>query len=162
QSEENVVALESAAKQAAERQDDLEAKAQLYKINLEQSALATFREQRERQKKQIEDIRKHLYLVELQLRQYEVGRTILLSQLAEAKTAEQQYTIASQFDPFSAVANWKQAENMVEEKQLSARAVERVYADLMEMPLAAPSTGPASPVDSAEMDAQLVQLKQRL
>jgi phage shock protein A len=163
QSEDNLVALEAAAGKAAKSQDDLEAKAVLYRINLERSALVTFRGQLERQKKQIDDVRKHLYLGELQLRQYEVGRSILLSQLAEAQTAEQQYTIASQFDPFSAVANWKQAEDVVEEKQMNARAVERVYADLMDGPLGAtPGTPPPPHVAAEALDEQLRQLKERL
>jgi phage shock protein A len=163
QSEDNLVALDEAAARAARGQDDLEAKAVLYRINLERSALETFRGQLERQKLQIDDVRKHLYLGELQLRQYEVGRSILLSQLAEAKTAEQQYAIASQFDPFSAVASWKQAENMVEEKQLNARAAERVYADLTDAPLGTLPGTPAPPqVAAAALDEQLRQLKERL
>jgi phage shock protein A len=163
QSEDNLVRLEKAAAKAAADHDDLEAKAVLYRINLERSALGAFRGQLERQKKQIEDVRRHLYLGELQLRQYEVGRSILLSQLAEAKTAEQQYAIASQFDPFSAVASWKQAENMVEEKQLNARAAERVYADLMDVPLdTSQSAPPPTPVAPEALDEQLRQLKERL
>lgn len=163
QSEENLVALEQAAAKAAQGQDDLEAKAVLYRINLERSALETFRGQLGRQVQQIDYLRKHLYLAELQLRQYEVGRSILLSQLAEAKTAEQQYAIASQFDPFSAVASWRQAENLVEEKQLSARAAERVAADLLDAPLDAVQTAPPPPPVAAEaLDEQLRQLKERL
>jgi phage shock protein A len=163
QSEANLVELEQAAAKAARGQDDLEAKAVLYRINLERSALETFRGQLGRQVQQIDYLRKHLYLAELQLRQYEVGRSILLSQLAEAKTAEQQYAIASQFDPFSAVANWRQAENLVEEKQLSARAAERVAADLLDAPLDAVQTVPAPPPVAAEaLDEQLRRLKERL
>ena len=159
-SEDDLLALEGQARAAAERHDDLEAKALLYKMGLERTGLETFRGQLERQKIQFDDLRKHLYLGELQLRQYEVGRSILLSQLAEAQTAEQQYAIASQFDPFSAVANWKQAENMVEEEQLNARAVGRVYADLMQAPLAA--TAGAAPADQIVLEDQLRQLKERL
>ena len=92
------------------------------------------------------------------MRQYEVGRSILLSQLAEAQTVEQQYAIASNFDPFSAVANWQQAEGMVQEKALSARAVEQVYTDTAEMPLA----GQPAQVDPAALDAQLAALKNEL
>jgi hypothetical protein len=76
----------------------------------------------------INESRRRLYLLELQLRQYEVGRSILVSQLAEAETAEQQYEIARQFDPFNAVADWQKAEGLVLEKSLNARAMERVYA----------------------------------
>ena len=39
------------------------------------------------------------------LRQYDVGRSILLTQLAQAEKFEQQYAIAGHFDPFNAVAN---------------------------------------------------------
>src|SRR5262249_47271727 len=102
--------------------------------------------------------RRRLYLVELQLRQYEVGRSILLSQLAEAQTVEQQYAIANNFDPFSAVANWQQAEGMVQEKALTARAAEQVYTDIAEIPLA----GQPVQVDSAALDAQLAELKASL
>jgi hypothetical protein len=84
----------------------------------------------------ITEARRRLYLWELQLRQYEVGKSILLSQLAEAKSVQQQYAIASNFDPFSAVANWKRAEGVVQEKAQNARAAEQVFADLAEMPLA--------------------------
>jgi phage shock protein A len=162
QSEDNLVALEGAAAKAAAAHDDLEAKAVLYRINLERSALDTFRGQLERQKKQTEDLRKNLYMGEMQLRQYEVGRSILLSQLAEAETAEQQYAIASQFDPFSTVASWKQAENLVEEKQLNARAVERVYADLMGVaPGAVTAEAPPPPPPEA-LEEQLRRLKERL
>jgi phage shock protein A len=158
QSEGNLADLEKQAKEAAAANDDLGARAVLYKLNLERQALAVFREQLERQKKQIDEIRKHLYLAELQLRQYEVGRSILLSQLAEAETAEQQYAIASHFDPFSAVANWQRAEGMVEEKALNARAVQRVFTDLADLPL--PSQ-PDQQVDPQQLEAQLEELKQR-
>jgi hypothetical protein len=92
------------------------------------------------------------------LRQYEVGRSILLSQLAEAKSVEQQYAIATNFDPFNAIANWQQAEGLVQEKALNARAFEQVYADLAEMPLA----GQPAQVDHAALDAQLAALKARI
>ena len=54
----------------------------------------------------------------------------------------------------NAVASWQRAEGMVQEKALNARAAERVYADLLEMPL---STQPAQ-VDPAALDAQLAEL----
>lgn len=130
QSEANLAALEKEARAAARREDDLEAKGVLFKTDLERRALEAFREQRGRHARQIDEIRRNLYAAELQLRQYEVGRELLLSQLAEAKSVEQQYRIASEFDPFSAVANWKKAENMVEEKQMTARVISRVEADL--------------------------------
>lgn len=159
-SEKNIAALDKEVKTAA-NSDELAARAALYKLNLERQALETFTGQRERQRNQIVDIRKHLYLVELQLRQYEVGRSILLSQLAEAQTAEQQYQIAAQFDPFSAVANWQQAEGMVQDKALNARALERVQADLAA--LALPGEKSAGPqVDQAALDAELEELRQKV
>lgn len=130
QSESNLEALAADDRRATDRGDDLEAKGIAFKIDLERKALDSFREQRGRHARQIDEIRRNLYAAELQLRQYEVGRQLLLSQLAEAKTVEQQYRIASEFDPFSAVASWRKAENMVEEKQLSARVIGRVEEDL--------------------------------
>ncbi len=130
QSEDNLVALESEARAATGRGDELATKVILAKTALERQALESFREQRTRHARQIDEIRSNLHATELQLRQYEVGRELLLSQLAEANSVEQQYRIAGEFDPFSAVANWRQAENMVEEKQINARVKSRVAADL--------------------------------
>jgi phage shock protein A len=132
-SERNVAALEAETKQLAGTDDELGARAALYKLNLEQQAVVGFREQLEQLRAQIAESRKRLYMVELQLRQYEVGRSILLTQLAEAKGVEQQYAIASQFDPFNAVADWQRAEGMVHEKALVARAKERVHADTSDL-----------------------------
>jgi phage shock protein A len=156
-SEESIAALESEALERATVKDELGARAVLYKLNLERAAVEAFRQQLGRQREPIEGVRKNLYLVELQLRQYEVGRTILLSQLAEAKTVEQQTAIAAQFDPFNAVANWKQAEGMVQEKALSARAAERVYADLLDVP----SANRHASVDPKLLEAQLEDLRVR-
>ncbi len=114
--------------------DDLGARAALYKLSLERLAIKSFEEQLKLQKQHIAESRRRLYLLELQLRQYEVGRSILLSQLAEAQTVEQQYAIANNFDPFDAIANWHQAEGIVQEKTLTARAVEQVYSDIAEIP----------------------------
>lgn len=130
QSEGNLAALEGETRAAAAKGDDLAAKGILSKTTLERQALEVFREQRARHARQIDEIRSNLHATELQLRQYEVGRELLLSQLAEANTVEQQYRIASEFDPFSAVANWRKAETMVEEKQISARVIGMVEADL--------------------------------
>jgi phage shock protein A len=154
-SEKNCANLEREARQLAKEADDLGARAALYKLNLERRAVETFREQRDRQQSHIRDGRRRLYLLELQLRQYEVGRSILLSQLAEAKTVEQQLDIANRFDPFSAVANWEKAEGVVLEKTLSARAVERVLADTTDVALAANPV----PIDEAGLDSQLEALK---
>jgi phage shock protein A len=157
-SKENIAGLEEEARANVLHGDDLGARAALYKVNLERLAVNSFQEQLTRQREHIAEARRRLYLLELQLRQYEVGRSILLSQLAEAKTVEQQYAIANNFDPFSAVAHWQQAEGMVQEKALTARAVEQVYNDVAEMPLA----GQPAQVDPAALDAQLAALKTQL
>ena len=95
-------------------------------------------------------------MVELQLRQYEVGRSILLTQLAEAKGVEQQYAIASQFDPFNAVADWQRAEGMVHEKALVARAKERVHADTSDL-----VGGNGAPdLNAAVLEAKLAELRE--
>jgi phage shock protein A len=154
-SQENITSLEEEARQHVSKDDDLGARASLYKLNLERLAVKSFQDQLQRQREHIGEARRRLYLLELQLRQYEVGRSILLSQLAEAKTVEQQYAIANNFDPFSAVAHWQQAEGMVQQKALSARAAELVYNDVAEMPLA----GRPAQVDPGALDEQLATLK---
>jgi len=155
QSEEHVPALETEAKRLATEGDELGARAALYKINLERSAIESFREQLTRHCGMIAESRHRLYMLELQLRQYEVGRSILLSQLTQAKRTEEQYAIARHFDPFNAVANWQKAEGIVQEKSLNARAIERVYVDITES--AAP--GPPSAVDAVVLEAQLAELR---
>ena len=117
--------------------------------------MASFRDQLDKQRGHIDAVRRNLYLVELQLRQYEVGRSILLSQLAEAKTVEQQYALASQFDPYNAVADWHRAEGEVRQAAQSARAAEQVYADTADLPLG----GQPVRIDPALIDAQLAELK---
>ena len=89
------------------------------------------------------------------MRQYEVGRSILLSQLAEAKSTEQQYTIASRFDPFNVIADWKKAEGLVQEKSINARALERVYVDTTDLPDAANPAG----IDPAVLESQMARLR---
>jgi phage shock protein A len=154
-SERNVPALEAEAKELTAAKDELGARAALYKLNLEQQAVQGFRKQLDHLRGQIAESRKRLFMVELQLRQYEVGRSILLTQLAEAKGVEQQYAIASNFDPFNAVADWQRAEGMVHEKALVARAKERVHADTSE-----PADGDAAPdLDAAALDAKLAELR---
>src|SRR3954471_22442952 len=133
QSEEHVPVLEAEAKRLASDGDELGARAALYKKQLEQSAIENFREQLERHCGMIAESRHRLFMLELQLRQYEVGRSILLSQLAQAEKTEEQYASARRFDPFNAVANWQQAEGLVLEKSLNARAKERVYVDTTDM-----------------------------
>jgi phage shock protein A len=154
----NIATLEAEARTLAAQQDDLGARAALYKLNLERQAVKSFEEQLQKQKQHVAESRRRLYLIELQLRQYEVGRSILLSQLAEAQTVEQQFAIANNFDPFSAIANWHQAEGIVQEKALTARAAERVYSDIVELP---PVAQPAQH-DATALEAQLAELKASL
>ena len=80
-SEESVNALQREARQLAAADDDLGARAALYKINLERLALAGFQEQLKQQRQRIDQARRRLHLLELQLRQYEVGRSILLARV---------------------------------------------------------------------------------
>jgi phage shock protein A len=158
ESDSNATRLDTEAASLAARGDDLGAKAALYQRNLERLAAQSFQEQLGRQRQHITDARRRLYLLELQLRQYELGRNILLSQLAQAKTVEQQFEIAHRFDPFSAIANWQKAEGMVQEKTRTTQAVEQVALDTADMPLA---VQPAQ-VDPIVLDAQLAELKGRL
>lgn len=157
-SEETIARLEREAKTAAATGDDLGARAALYKINLERLALGGFREQLEQQKERLDQGRRRLHLLELQLRQYEVGRSILLAQLAEAKTVEQQYALASQFDPFSAVAAWNRAEGTVQQVSQNARAAEQVFQDTADMPL----SGQPVRIDPGLLDIQLAELKAQM
>jgi phage shock protein A len=153
--EENVTALEAEARACARADDDLGARAALHKLNLERLAAAGFRDQLQQHKGRIDESRRRLHLLELQLRQYEVGRSILLSQLAEARTVEQQYALASQFDPYNAVADWHRAEGEVRQAAQSARAAEQVFADTADLPLG----GRPVRIDPALIDAQLAELK---
>lgn len=157
-SQENIGTLESESAACVGRGDELGARAALFKLNLERHAAESFAMHLRRQQQHIDDLRRRLYQTELQLRQYEVGRSILLSQLAEAQTVEQQFAIASHFDPFSAVANWEKAEGIVQEKALTARAVEQVYADTNDTPMPCPMPT----VNPAALDEQLAELKARL
>jgi len=153
-SQANVVLLEKEARDLATAGDDLGAKAALYKLNLERLAADSFQDQLTRQHETIADARKRLYMLELQLRQYEVGRSVLLSQLEQAKTLEQQYDIANEFDPFNAVANWRQAEGLVHEKALNAHAKERVFADTHD-----PGQATLPEIDAPMLEAQLEELR---
>jgi phage shock protein A len=159
QSEGNLSTLEEQAHTASARGDELGALAALYKLNLERAAMENFGVQLKRQRELIEDSRRRLYELELQLRQYEVGRNILLSQLAAAEKVEQQYAIARQFDPFNAVANWQQAEGLVQQKSLNAKAIERVYADTTDAASAATLSSGALSVDPAAFEAELARLR---
>jgi phage shock protein A len=156
-SDENLVALDKEAVAAVAANDDLGARAALYKLNLERLAVQGFKEQLEYQKLRIDQARRRLHLLELQLRQYEVGRSILLAQLAEAKTVEQQYALASQFDPFSAVAAWTRAEGTVQQAAQNAKVAEQVFNDTAELPL---SSQPVR-IEPELLDAQLAELKSR-
>src|SRR5262245_53815488 len=157
-SNENIAGFEAEAKTQVARGDDPAARAALYQQSLERLAVQNFQQQLDRQIQHIGEAKQRLHLLELQLRQYEVGRSILLSQLAEAQTVEQQYAIASRFDPFHAIAEWEKAEGMVQERALSARAVERVCADVADIPLG----GQPSRLDPATLDKQLAELKAQI
>jgi len=154
-SEDNIIALELEARSLAARSDDLGARAALSKLNLERMAVQSFQEQLTQQQQRLVETRRRLHLLELQQRQYEVGRSILLNQLAEAKTLEQQYALVNQFDPLGAVAEWQKAEGTVQEAAQNARAVEQVFNDTADMPL----NGQPLRVDPALVDAQLAELK---
>lgn len=154
QSEQNVAALETESARLATGNDEEAAKEVLYRLSLEKLALESFREQLARQRQVIAENRRRRFMLELQLRQYEVGRSILLSQLAEAEQVEQQYTIARQFDPFNAMADWQRAEAAVQEKALNAKALERVQSDIAEL-----SAGASPDVDPSLLEAQLAYLR---
>ena len=156
QGEQNIAALEEESNRLAAQGDEEGAKEALYKLNLEKLALESFREQLASQRHVIAENRRRRFLLQLQLRQYEVGRSILLSQLAEAEQVEQQYAIARQFDPFNAVADWQRAEAAVQEKALNAKALERVQSDIAEM-----SAGQPAEVDPALVEAQLAELRSK-
>jgi hypothetical protein len=154
-SEESIAGLEREAREQVERGDDLGARTTLSRINLERLAVQGFREHSASMVERMNHTRRRLHLLELQLRQYEVGRSILLTQLAEAKTVEQQYALANQFDPFSAVAAWNKAEGAVQEAAQHARAAEQVYHDTADLPL----NGRPLRVEADLLDAQLAELK---
>jgi len=156
--EENLLALQREAEHLVGSGDDLGARAALYKLNLERLAVQGFKEQLAQQRERIDQARRRLHLLELQLRQYEVGRSILLAQLAEARTVEQQYALASQFDPFSAVAAWNRAEGTVHQASQNARAVEKVFSDTPDLPL---NSEPVR-IEPELLDLQLAELKERL
>ena len=155
ESEEVMGRLDRESRAAALAEDDLGARAALYKINLERLAVQGFQEQLALQKERLDQARRRLHLLELQLRQYEVGRSVLLAQLAEAKTVEQQYALASQFDPFSAVAAWNRAEGSVHQAARSAKAAEQVFEDTADLPL----NGQPVRIDPKLLDVQLAELK---
>jgi phage shock protein A len=150
-----VSALQAEARALVDAGDELGAKGALYKMNLERAAITSFEDQLGQQRALIDESRKRLYTIELQLRQFEVGRSILLSQLAQAKSLEQQYEIASQFDPFHAVENWEKAEGMVHEKALTAQVKHRVLHETNDLNVAQ-----TVDVDPAMLEAQLNELRQ--
>ena len=156
-SERNIEELDAESRGRVARGDELGARAALYKLNLERLALASFHEHLEKHREAMDNSRRRQFELELQLRQYEVGRSILLSQLAEARTTAEQYAIASDFDPFNAVANWKQAEGMIQETSLAARAKQRVLADTAEF-----TGGDVPQVDRVVLEKQLAALKTEL
>ncbi len=129
-SQESVELLDKEIKKLASDGDMLGLAAARYKQQLERSAVTTFASQIEQQHVHIVEAQRRLYEVELQLRQFEIGRNILLGQLSAAKNVQQQVTIVDQFDPFNAMADWRKAEGMVVDQTLRAKALERVHADL--------------------------------
>ena len=158
QSEQNIAALEKESARSAAAGDEEAAKEALYRSNLEKLALESFREQLTQQRQVIAENQRRRFMLELQLRQYEVGRSVLLSQLAEAEQVEQQYAIARQFDPFNAVADWQHAEAAVQEKALHAKALERVHSDIAEISAGQSSDAP-SEVDPTVLERQLAELR---
>lgn len=158
QSEQNVAALGKELARAAAAGDEETAKEARYRSDLETLALESFREQLNKQRQVIAENQRRRFMLELQLRQYEVGRSVLLSQLAEAEQVEQQYAIARQFDPFNAVADWQHAEAAVQEKALHAKALERVQSDIAEIS-ASQSSSPATEGDPSVLARQLAELR---
>lgn len=156
--EENIASLESEARIALQREEENEARAALSKQSLERQAILGFSEQLKHHKERITAARRRLHLLELQLRQYEVGRSILLDQLAEARTVEQQYALANQFDPQGTIAEWQRTEGNVQEASEHARAAEQVLVDTADLPLN------AEPVrmDPAELEAHLARLREQV
>lgn len=154
QSEAHLAALEKESSELAARGDETGSREALYKLNLEKLAADNFREQLAKQRQVIADSRRRRFQLELQLRQYEVGRSILLSQLAEAEEVEQQYAIARHFDPFNAVADWQRAEAAVQEKTANAKALERVQSDI-----AAAAAADLGEIDPIAVKAELDQLR---
>lgn len=154
QTEDHVAALEQESRTLSANGDETAAREAIYRLNLEKLAADNFREQLAKQRQVIADNRRRRFELELQLRQYEVGRSILLSQLAEAEEVEQQYAIARHFDPFNAVADWQRAEAAVQEKTANAKALERVQSDIA----AAAAANPGE-IDPIAVKAELDQLR---
>jgi phage shock protein A len=155
--EKNARSLDYDARAQANNGDDDGARASLAKLNLERLALDTFREQLSRHEARMVQARRRLHLLELQLRQYEVGRSVLLNQLAEARSVEQQYALANHFDPFSAVAEWNKAQGVIQEEAQTARAAEQVLDDTADLPLG----GSTARLDRGKIDEQLAELKRQ-
>jgi phage shock protein A len=153
--QEAIPGLEREAKNLVARGDDQGARAILSRLHLERNAAASFREQQAQQSERITQTQRRLHLLELQLRQYELNRRILLNQLAEARTLEQQYTLANQFDPDNAIGAWMRTEGIVEEEVENVRALEQVHREVADLPLG----GRPAKVDSASIEAELAHLK---
>lgn len=134
-SDRNICEQEQEARRSVKVGDEDSARAALARRQLEELARKTFEAQRNHEQQRVTHIRRRLHLLELQLRQYEVGRSILLSKLAEARTVQEQYTLANHFDPFSAVAQWEQVEGTVKDEAEHARVIEQVLSDTAHMPL---------------------------
>lgn len=154
-SEETIHTLEAEARILAMKKDDTGACNSLAKLHLERMALNNFDSQLARHEQRIVETRRPLHLLELQYRQYEVGKSNLLGQLAEAKTLEQEFALVNEFDLTGAVAAWQQAEGTVAEATQNVLAQEKVYQDTSDFPL---GNQPLR-VDPEIIENQLNQLK---
>jgi phage shock protein A len=155
QCEEAMPALEKEAKELVAKGDDLGARAALSRLHLERRAAEGFRAQKAEEEARITQARRRLHLLELQLRQFELNRRILLNQLAEAKTVEQQYALANRFDPYNAVGAWMRTEGMVAEERDAARILDQLYAQTTDLP----AGGQPALIDPEMVEADLARLK---
>jgi phage shock protein A len=151
-SEAEIASLEKKARQAVRSGDDLGARAILLKLNLERRQAAKSQEEWDRRRLETVEERKKLYLLELELRQFEVGRESFLQQVATAATMDQQLAVARNFDPFNTIAAWRRSEETDDK-------------------LVVPSSGCSAPpplqggitnAASSEIDLQIAELKAQL
>jgi len=106
-SETDIANLDKKAERLALTGDDLGARAALLKLHLERYQAAKLLEQWRVAQHKNAEIRRELYGAELQLRQYEVGRELFLSQAADLRTIKEQLAMARDFDPFHSIADWR-------------------------------------------------------
>jgi chromosome segregation ATPase len=134
QCEEAMPALEKEAKELVAKGDDLGARAALSRLHLERRAAEGFRAQKAEEEARITQARRRLHLLELQLRQFELNRRILLNQLAEA---------------------WMRTEGMVAEERDAARILDQLYAQTTDLP----AGGQPALIDPEMVEADLARLK---